>query len=497
MNPDKHAPRPSFLLPRTPTNVCLAGSRGRSPQRSPFFPQFPPLSTILPHLPTKFSPVAPAEHPSDERTDRRVGRWLTAARPGPTMSERTEGRAAGSPQRGGRGLRRRATARRTGRRGAVRARRPKPRRRASRPGAGRRRTGGTRPEAASTSARGRRTVCQQAWKRAACRVRRWLDADQLGAVEEHLTRAETVEADRRRPRRSSRADPRCTSTRPARPGAAADQRVAHVRTDPAHRRPHVVERLGRPRGTITSSHTTSPGTSSTAPPPLRRRTTSTPARATGVAVDGRVGAGVEPSTSAGAVTSCHQIVGWAGSGIGRSCNDRAGPAVCSSGEAVQRRAQDASGRYGRQVSGMPLTDTTTQAVARGARHGRASRIPASSGVRSRLVRLHGRQAAATFSHVCGPPFDRGHDVVDRVGALAAVLAPVVVAGEDRPARQRGAADEGHLDHVPQPDHRRARHGQRRRVDHVPVVFDARRPSRRGRDRSPAARTRHSAARNWR
>src|SRR6188768_1666069 len=36
VHPDKHAPRPSFLLPRTPTNVCLAGFRGRSPQQSPF-----------------------------------------------------------------------------------------------------------------------------------------------------------------------------------------------------------------------------------------------------------------------------------------------------------------------------------------------------------------------------------------------------------------------------------------------------------------------------
>jgi len=69
--------------------------------------------------------------------------------------------------------------------------------------------------------------------------------------------------------------------------------------------------------------------------------------------------------------------------------------------------QDANGRYWRQVSGTPLTDTTTQAVARGARQGRANRIPASSGVRSRLPRLHGRQAAATFSQLCGPPFDLG------------------------------------------------------------------------------------------
>ena len=64
-------------------------------------------------------------------------------------------------------------------------------------------------------------------------------------------------------------------------------------------------------------------------------------------------------------------------------------------------------RYGFQASGTRATLTTTHAVARGARHGRARRIPASSGVRSRLGRLHGRHAAATFSHTCSPPRDRG------------------------------------------------------------------------------------------
>ena len=34
-------------------------------------------------------------------------------------------------------------------------------------------------------------------------------------------------------------------------------------------------------------------------------------------------------------------------------------------------------------------------------------MPASSGVRSRFGRLHGRQAAATFSHPCWPPPERG------------------------------------------------------------------------------------------
>ena len=64
-------------------------------------------------------------------------------------------------------------------------------------------------------------------------------------------------------------------------------------------------------------------------------------------------------------------------------------------------------RYGFHASGTRATLTTTHAVERGARHGRARRIPASSGVRSRLCRLHGRHAAATFSQECSPPRDRG------------------------------------------------------------------------------------------
>ena len=62
--------------------------------------------------------------------------------------------------------------------------------------------------------------------------------------------------------------------------------------------------------------------------------------------------------------------------------------------------QLASARYRFQASGTRLTDTVIQASSFGARGGRASRMPASSGVRSRLRRLHGRQAAATFSQMC-------------------------------------------------------------------------------------------------
>ena len=74
---------------------------------------------------------------------------------------------------------------------------------------------------------------------------------------------------------------------------------------------------------------------------------------------------------------------------------------------TSRTVKSAQARYGFQASGTRATLTTTQADARGAWHGRARRIPASSGVRSRLARLQGRQAAATFSHTCSPPRERG------------------------------------------------------------------------------------------
>ena len=133
--------------------------------------------------------------------------------------------------------------------------------------------------------------------------------------------------------------------------------------------------------------------------------------------------------------------------------------------------QEAMARYGFHASGTRATLTTTHAVDRGARHGRARRMPASSGVRSRLARLHGRQAAATFSHdVLAAARPRQH-VVDRVGGAAAVLAAVVVAGEHGPPRQRGAPVERHLDHVAQPDHERARQDERRRAQLGAVVLD--------------------------
>jgi hypothetical protein len=70
-------------------------------------------------------------------------------------------------------------------------------------------------------------------------------------------------------------------------------------------------------------------------------------------------------------------------------------------------AQDARAKYGFHESGTRPTDTTIHASSRGVNGGRANRMFASSGVRSRLRKLHGRHAATTFVHSCCPPRLRG------------------------------------------------------------------------------------------
>src|SRR5262249_52587589 len=77
------------------------------------------------------------------------------------------------------------------------------------------------------------------------------------------------------------------------------------------------------------------------------------------------------------------------------------------GRAREGPGQLALARYGFQTSGTRPTATTIHASSRGWRGERSRRMPASSGVRSRLRRLHGRHAAATFSHTCSPPRLRG------------------------------------------------------------------------------------------
>jgi hypothetical protein len=82
--------------------------------------------------------------------------------------------------------------------------------------------------------------------------------------------------------------------------------------------------------------------------------------------------------------------------------------VSSRRSSVQRlRLQLATGRYARHAEGIRETPTTTHAGDFGATDGRFKNIPASSGVRSRLARLHGLHAATRFSQLCEPPRDRG------------------------------------------------------------------------------------------
>lgn len=59
---------------------------------------------------------------------------------------------------------------------------------------------------------------------------------------------------------------------------------------------------------------------------------------------------------------------------------------------------EARAKYGFHTSGTRPTEIVTHVSSRGAFGARARRIPASSGVRSRLSRLQRRHAAATFSH---------------------------------------------------------------------------------------------------
>ena len=61
-------------------------------------------------------------------------------------------------------------------------------------------------------------------------------------------------------------------------------------------------------------------------------------------------------------------------------------------------------------------------------------------------------------------------MVDRVGKPSAVLAPMLVAGEHRPARQSRAPVERHLDDIPEPDHHGIGHFEACGVQHRAVVF---------------------------
>jgi hypothetical protein len=79
----------------------------------------------------------------------------------------------------------------------------------------------------------------------------------------------------------------------------------------------------------------------------------------------------------------------------------------SSRETQSMNDYEAWARYCFHTSGTRPTDTEIHANSRGACGWLASLIPASSGVRSRFRKLHGRHAAVTFSQTFMPPRERG------------------------------------------------------------------------------------------
>ena len=280
------------------------------------------------------------------------------------------------------------------------------------------------------------------------RVRRWLIPTSLTPSQRHLARPEPGEADQRAPVRARHRRP--VDLGPGDPERG--ERAGDVLAEPDHRRRDVVTdaRVVQLRRRHDARRTTRSRPARAGPrrrrcgagPPPRRPRRRRRRRA-------RPRACVEPSTTAGRSTSNTQICGLAGSGNGRCVERRRRSALADD----QPHRHEAQARYGFQASGTRATLTTTHADARGAWQGRARRIPASSGVRSRLARLHGRQAAATFSHTCSPPREPGQHVVDRLGLAPAVLAAVVVAGEHGPPRQRRPPAVRHLHHVAQADRR--------------------------------------------
>ena len=121
--------------------------------------------------------------------------------------------------------------------------------------------------------------------------------------------------------------------------------------------------------------------------------------------------------------------------------------------------QLARARYGFHASGTRATDTVTQASSRrrvrgaGEIHPRLDRCAVAL---AQVARPAGRGDVLPLVTAAARP---RHDVVDRVGELTAVLADVIVAGEHRPARQRGAPVVRHLDHVAQADDQRVGHAR--------------------------------------
>ena len=130
-----------------------------------------------------------------------------------------------------------------------------------------------------------------------------------------------------------------------------------------------------------------------------------------------------------------------------------------------------AGRYGSHAGSRVPAVATTQRLAWGSRGGRRRFRPLSASRRSSLRALHERHDATTLSHACGPPRDRGHDVVDVLRGPVAVLAAVAVTREDRAPGERHPAPVRHPHEVVEPDHRRHRERQPLAVELGAVARD--------------------------
>ena len=238
------------------------------------------------------------------------------------------------------------------------------------------------------------------------------DADELAAVDAHLARTDAGEADQRAPRR------------------------AHHRT-PVHGRPVDAERTQR-AATCSPSHTIDAGRRhrhpAAEPRPARRRRTTRRCRARAAPTPRRCAGApprrrrrrhrrrrrrcrralAEPSTSAGRSTSNTQTSGAGSSPIVTGVELGRRPAPCMSGRRLESprppRPWGGSGGHGqvrlpRLRDASHADDDPRRRPRRAARTGEAH--PGLVGRAVALGRLHGRHAAATFSHTCSPPRERG------------------------------------------------------------------------------------------
>ncbi len=216
----------------TPAANLPCRERGSPPQRSPFFPHLPPLSTIPPHFEPQTSPNAPPHRSPQSRTTR-IRLPTLPPDPGPTPSdERTDRvRRFHSSQRDqARVAARRETTSSATDAGSVAIG-------ASSVGAGR-----VDGSSNSTSRDGSYDEYQQHCRRAACTRPALADPNEFATADEHFTSADTVEADEPRPRR---ADHRSVVDAHVVGRRLRSDRRHEMASQPHHRSMHVVGPPGR------------------------------------------------------------------------------------------------------------------------------------------------------------------------------------------------------------------------------------------------------------